>query len=158
MLLILNVGKGKVINLGKVMVLSFTDDEEDIYKGILNIVNGSNNFEQYNIFQNIKPIQEGALKIDFVQRSVLVNDIEIELTYIEFEILCLLASNPGRVFSKEQIYDIVWKEAYAGDYNIIMSHIHNIREKIEDNPSEPVYIQTIWGVGYRFNKNLSSGL
>ena len=54
MLLILNVGKGKVINLGKVMVLSFTDDEEDIYRGILNIVNGSNNFEQYNIFQNIK--------------------------------------------------------------------------------------------------------
>lgn len=136
------------------MVLSFTDDEEDIYKGILNIVNGSNNFEQYNIFQNIKPIQEGALKIDFVQRSVLVNDIEIELTYIEFEILCLLASNPGRVFSKEQIYDIVWKEVYAGDYNIVMSHIHNIREKIEDNPSEPVYIQTIWGIGYRFNKNL----
>ena len=68
MLPILNVGKGKVINLGKVMVLSFTDDEEDIYKGILNIVNGSNNFEQYNIFQNIKSIQEGALKIDFVQR------------------------------------------------------------------------------------------
>ncbi len=154
MLLILNVGKGKVINLGKVMVLSFTDDEEDIYRGILNIVNGSNNFEQYNIFQNIKLVQEGALKIDFVQRSVLVNDIEIELTYIEFEILCLLASNPGRVFSKEQIYDIVWKEAYAGDYNIVMSHIHNIREKIEDNPSEPVYIQTIWGVGYRFNRNL----
>ena len=93
MLLILNVGKGKVINLGKVMVLSFTDDEEDIYRGILNIVNGSNNFEQYNILQNIKLVQEGALKIDFVQRSVLVNDIEIELTYIEFEILCLLKSH-----------------------------------------------------------------
>lgn len=158
MLLILNVGKGKVINLGKVMVLSFTDDEEDIYKGILNIVNGSNNFEQYNIFQNIKPIQEGALKIDFVQRSVLVNDIEIELTYIEFEILCLLASNPGRVFSKEQIYDIVWQEPYSGDYNIVMSHISHIREKIEDNPGKPFYIQTVWGIGYRFNKNLSSSL
>ena len=50
----------------------------------------------------------------------------------------------------EQIYDIVWKEAYAGDYNIVMSHIHNIREKIEDNPNEPTYIQTVWGVGYRF--------
>ena len=140
------------------MILSFTDDEEDIYRGILNIVNGSSNFEQYNILQSIKPIQEGALKIDFAQRSVWVNDAEIELTYIEFEILCLLASNPGRVFSKEQIYDIVWKEAYAGDYNIVMSHIHNIREKIEGNPSEPIYIQTVWGVGYRFNKNLSSGL
>ena len=64
----------------------------------------------------------------------------------------------GRVFSKEQIYDIVWKESYSGDYNIVMSHIRNLREKIEDNPSKPIYIQTVWGVGYRFNKNLSSGL
>ena len=140
------------------MILSFTDDEEDIYRGILNIVNGSSNFEQYNILQSIKLIQEGALKIDFVQRSVWVNDAEIELTYIEFEILCLLASNPGRVFSKEQIYDIVWKEAYEGDYNIVMSHIRHIREKIEDNPGKPLYIQTVWGIGYRFNKNLSSSL
>lgn len=70
----------------------------------------------------------------------------------------MLASKPGRVFSKEQIYDIVWKEAYVGDYNIVMSHVHNIREMIEGNRSEPIYIQTVWGVGYRFNKNLSSGL
>ena len=77
-----------------------------------------------------------------------------KLTFIEFEILCLLASNPGRVFSKEQIYDIVWNEPYYGDYNIVMSHIRNIREKIEDNPSEPIYIQTVWGIGYRFNQYL----
>ena len=50
--------------------------------------------------------------------------------------LHLLAQNPGRVFSKEQIYDIVWKEPYSGDYNIVMSHIRNIREKIEDNPEQ----------------------
>ena len=79
---------------------------------------------------------------------------EIELTYTEFEIFKLLAKHPGIVFSKEQIYDIVWKESYSGDYNIVMSHIRNIREKIE----QPIYIQTVWGVGYRFNKNLSSGL
>ena len=66
----------------------------------------------------------------------------------------LAPKHPGIVFSKEQIYDIVWKEAYSGDYNIVMSHIRNIREKIEDNPSKPIYIQTVWGVGYRFNKNL----
>ena len=144
--------------MGKVMILSFTDDEEDIYKRILQIINGSKNFEQCSAFQNIKLIQAGKLWIDYMQRSVCVNNIEIELTYIEFEILYLLAGNPGRVFRKEQIYDIVWNEAYAGDYNIVMSHIHNIREKIEDNPSKPIYIQTVWGVGYRFNKNLSSGL
>lgn len=71
---------------------------------------------------------------------------EIEFTFTEFEILLLLAQNAGMVFSKEKIYIIV------------MSHISNLREKIEDNPSKPIYIQNVWGVGYRFNKNLSSGL
>lgn len=79
---------------------------------------------------------------------------EIELAYTEFEILLLLAQNVGIVFSKEQVYNSVWKKSYFGDYNIVMSHIRNIREKIEDNPSKPVYIQTVWGVGYRFNKNM----
>lgn len=76
------------------------------------------------------------------------------MTYTEFEILLLLAQNAGIVFSKEQIYDRVWKGPYYGDYNIVMSHIRNIRENIEDNPSKPVYIQTVWGVGYRFNQTL----
>ena len=49
---------------------------------------------------------------------------------------------------------LVWKEPYFGDYNIVMSHIRNIREKIEDNPSKPIYIQTVWGVGYKFNNKL----
>ncbi|MFQ9239399.1 MAG: helix-turn-helix domain-containing protein, partial [Roseburia sp.] len=79
---------------------------------------------------------------------------EIDLTFTEFEILHLLARNPGRVFSKEQIYNSVWKEPYFGDYNIVMSHIRNIREKIEDNLHKPVYIQTVWGVGYKFNDKL----
>ena len=70
-------------------------------------------------------------------------ETEIELTYTEFEILLLLAQNAGIVFSKEQIYDCVWKEPYFGDYNIVMSHIRNLREKIEDNPSKPMYIQTV---------------
>ena len=83
---------------------------------------------------------------------------EIEFTFTEFEILLLLAQNAGMVFSKEKIYNIVWKEPYFGDYNIVMSHIRNLRGKIEDNQSKPIYIQTVWGVGYRFNKNLSSGL
>ena len=92
--------------------------------------------------------------IDEVQRVIIRENQEIELTYTEFEIFKLLAKHPGIVFSKERIYDIVWKESYSGDYNIVMSHIRNIREKIE----QPIYIQTVWGVGYRFNKNLSSGL
>lgn len=99
-----------------------------------------------------------GIEIDVSKRLVYRDKREINVTCIEFEILYILARNPGRVFSKEQIYDFVWKESYSGDYNIVMSHIRNIREKIEDNPSKPVYIQTVWGAGYRFNKKISSGL
>ena len=95
-----------------------------------------------------------GLYIDKRKRIVVRKKNEIDLTYTEFEILLLLAQNAGIVFSKEQIYDSVWEEPYFGDYNIVMSHIRNIREKIEDNPSKPVYIQTVWGVGYRFNQTL----
>ncbi len=100
----------------------------------------------------------GDILIFVDKREVFRNKQKVNLTYTEFEILRLLAQNSGKVFSKEQIYDIVWKEPYSGDYNIVMSHIRNIREKIEDNPGKPVYIQTVWGVGYRFNQNISSGL
>ena len=99
-----------------------------------------------------------GIEIDVSNRLVYRDGKEIKTTFREFEILYLLASNPGMVFSKEQIYDIVWQEPYSGDYNIVMSHIRHIREKIEDNPGKPLYIQTVWGIGYRFNKNLSSSL
>ena len=105
-----------------------------------------------------EPLHFSGLCIDLIQHQVYKGGLEIALTYTEFEILILLAKHPGKVFSKEKIYDTIWKEPYYGDYNIIMSHIRNIREKIEDDPSKPVYIQTVWGVGYRFNKNVSSGL
>lgn len=106
------------------------------------------------MLQETKNIQIGELIVDLSKRSVITGNTEVTLTNREFEILYLLASSQGRVFSKEQIYDLVWEEPHSGDYNIVMSHIRNIREKIE----QPIYIQTVWGVGYRFNKNLSSGL
>lgn len=94
------------------------------------------------------------LSISPDRREVTRNNRKIKLTFTEFEILYLLAQNPDKVFSKEQIYDIIWKEPYSGDYNIVMSHIRNIREKIEDDASKPVYIQMVWGVGYRFNQKM----
>lgn len=144
--------------MGKVMILSFSDEEEDIYQRMIQIINSSKNFEWCNMLQEENDIRIGELTVDLSKRSVITGNTEVTLTNREFEILYLLASSPGRVFSKEQIYDLVWKEPYFGDYNIVMSHIRNLREKIEDNPSKPIYIQTVWGVGYRFNKNLSSGL
>ena len=135
------------------MILTFEDDEKELYMNILNYV--GNKMEAVQITDVSKSRKQyGELEVDLSRRTLLKRKIEIELTFTEFEIFILLAESPGRVFSKESIYDKVWKEPYLGDYNIVMSHIRNIREKIEDNPSKPIYIQTVWGVGYRFNKNL----
>jgi DNA-binding response OmpR family regulator len=150
------LGQGET--MGKIMILSFSDTEEDIYQRMLQVVCNSKSFEWCNMEQDTESIQLGKLKIDLCKRSVAIGKTEVVFTSREFDILYLLAKNPGRVFSKEQIYDIVWQEPYSGDYNIVMSHIHHIREKIEDNPGKPIYIQTVWGIGYRFNKNLSSSL
>ena len=143
-------------SFGKVLILSFRDDEEYIINRILSCMNRETEILHQGDVPNGQLYFEG-LYIDEQKRIVVRENNEIELTYTEFEILLLLAQNIGKVFSKEQIYDRVWKEPYFGDHNIVMSHIRNLREKIEDNPSKPVYIQTVWGVGYRFNKNLSSG-
>lgn len=92
-------------------------------------------------FENTKRVVEEKLceklvfegiEIDISRRLIYRGKSEIKTTFVEFEILHLLARNPGKVFSKEQIYDIVWKEPYFGDCNIVMSHIRNLREKIED--------------------------
>lgn len=139
--------------LGKIMVLMFDDNEEDVFHHIMSYVKaGAKSFTLMDTPKEV--LSFGKLEIDKGKHIVIKNDSEIELTFIEFEILLLLAQNAGTVFSKEQIYDIVWKEPYSGDYNIVMSHIWKIREKIEDNPSKPVYIQTVWGVGYRFNQKM----
>lgn len=141
-------------NIGKILILTFEDNEKDVLNHIVSCMSG-----QTKVLRNVNDnLLFSGMEINEVSRLVIRNNREVELTYTEFEILNLLARHPGMIFCKEQIYDAVWKEPYYGDYNIVMSHIHNIREKIEDNPSDPVYIQTVWGVGYRFNKNLSSGL
>ena len=143
--------------MGKIMILAFNDNEEDLFCYIKSYVSAG--ARAFTITDSPKDVLNlGVLQIDRIRRIVSKNSIEIELTFTEFEILLLLAQNVGVVFSKEQIYDTVWKEPYSGDYNIVMSHIRHIREKIEDNPGKPLYIQTVWGIGYRFNKNLSSSL
>lgn len=135
------------------MILTFEDSEEEILNRIISYV--GTGVRAFQVTEIIKTnLNFNGLEIDITNRLVRKQRQEIDLTFIEFEVLYLLANSPGRVFSKEQIYDIVWKEPYSGDYNIVMSHIHNIREKIEDNPSKPIYIQTIWGVGYKFNGKL----
>ena len=131
-------------SFGKILILSFEDGEEHIFNRRLSYVNEEIEVLKHDDFCKEKLHFEG-LCIDKYKRIVVRDENEIELTYTEFEILLLLAQNAGIVFSKEQIYDSVWKEPYFGDYNIVMSHIRNIREKIEDNPSKSIYIQRVWG-------------
>ena len=133
------------------LILTF----EEILNHIISCVNtGARAFQ---VIENAKTnLSYGDIVILLDKRELFRKQEKIDLSFIEFEILHLLMRSPGRVFSKEQIYDIIWNEPYSGDYNVVMRHICNIREKIEDDPGHPVYIQTVRGVGYRFNGNLGS--
>jgi len=95
-------------------------------------------------------IDFGWLRINKGTRRVFVDEIEITLTHKEYELLCFLASSPEIVFSKETIYDRIWGEDTYGDIKTVAVHISRLREKTEKNASEPTYIQTVWGAGYRF--------
>ena len=93
-----------------------------------------------------------GMTIDKNNRVVTVNGTMLELTGKEFDLLFFLATNKGRVFTKKQIYTQVWDDEYAFDDSNIMSFISKLRKKIEPDPEQPFYIQTVRGVGYRFNK------
>lgn len=99
---------------------------------------------------NIVEIHE--LVMDMDNLTIRKNGQEIKLTSKELQILKLLMMNPKKVFTKEHIYQTVWDEPYYGDENIINVHMRRLREKIEDNPSEPQYIKTLWGIGYRLGE------
>lgn len=94
-------------------------------------------------------ININGLEINPINHTVMVYGKEVNLTPTEFDILFLLASNRGRVFSAEEIFEKVWKERYFDSDNTVMVHIRKIREKIEEIPRKPAFIKTVWGVGYK---------
>ena len=108
--------------------------------------------------KNINPlkIHYGDIVIFLATRELFRKQKKIDLSFTEFEILHLLMRNPGRVFSKEQIYDIIWNEPYSGDYNVVMRHICNIREKIEDDPA-PINTRMVLEKGLRIFGSSRSG-
>ncbi|MBO6108351.1 MAG: response regulator transcription factor [Eubacterium sp.] len=91
-----------------------------------------------------------GLKVDTMGRTVAVNNKEINLTAKEFDLLELLMTHSGKVYSREQLLDEIWGKEYPGDVRTVDVHIRRLREKIELSPSEPKYIHTKWGVGYYF--------
>ncbi|MGZ9818123.1 response regulator transcription factor [Peribacillus simplex] len=94
-------------------------------------------------------IEIGELKINVDTRQVYVQNQEVRLTPKEFDILELLARNKGIVLSVQKIYEVVWKEEFLKSDNNVMVHITKIRDKIEQDPKRPIYVKTVWGVGYK---------
>ena len=97
-------------------------------------------------------IQAGPLAIYPDSYLAYKNNRPLELTGREFELLLFLARNPNIVFSKERLFDHIWGMEAVGDISTVTVHINKLRDKIEDDPSEPQFIKTVWGVGYRFQK------
>jgi DNA-binding response OmpR family regulator len=92
------------------------------------------------------------LTLDLETFSAQVEGRNVQLTAKEFHILKLFMTNPSRVFTKEQIFHFIWEEDYLGNENVINVHIRRLREKIEADPSNPEYIRTIWGIGYKLGE------
>lgn len=94
-------------------------------------------------------LTKGSLTLNLNDYSVSKNGELLELTGKEFEILKLFMQNPKKVYTKEQIYSLIWKDTYYGDENAVNVHISRLRSKIEDDPRNPIYIITVWGIGYK---------
>lgn len=102
--------------------------------------------------ENSKVIESGDLKLDCESRRLFVQGREINLTAKEFDLLELLVMNPNKVYSRENLLNLVWGYEYPGDVRTVDVHVRRLREKIEPNPSEPKYVHTKWGVGYYYQK------
>jgi DNA-binding response OmpR family regulator len=96
-------------------------------------------------------INHKGLEINTASHKVFINGKEVQITAKEYELLLFLASNPNIVFTKEHLFDRIWGDEYYGDSATVPVHIQKIRKKIEKDPSNPEFIETLWGTGYRFN-------
>lgn len=97
-------------------------------------------------------IVAGPVRVDTAMFTATVHGEPVDLTATEFKILKLLAAHPGRVYTKAQIYRLVWDEEFGGDYATVQVHVRRLRAKIEKDPSDPKLIGTVWGIGYRFEQ------
>ena len=98
-------------------------------------------------------LEAGHIRLDAGQRSAWRDGVEVELTAKEFDLMELLLRNPGRVYSRENLLNVVWGYEYIGDYRTVDVHVRRLREKLELDPASPEYIRTKWGVGYYLAKS-----
>ena len=114
----------------------------------------------YNLNSDSKNVQKmikiGEIELDIFSNTLKKRDNEVILTSVEYKIIKLLMENAGRVFTKKEIFETVWEEYFMGDDNTIMVHMSNLREKIEDDSRKPIYLKTVRGLGYKFEKKVIS--
>jgi len=107
-------------------------------------------YDQEAAQQPAQRVQLGRLAIDPEKRKVTLDGDTLELTNKEFDLLLLFARHPGKAFNRQELLDEVWGYQYSGYSHTVNTHINRLRNKIEDAPSDPQYVKTVWGVGYRF--------
>jgi DNA-binding response OmpR family regulator len=107
-------------------------------------------YDQEAAQQPAQRVQVGRLAIDPEKRKVTLDGDTLELTNKEFDLLLLFARHPGKAFNRQELLDEVWGYQYSGYSHTVNTHINRLRNKIEDDPSDPQYVKTVWGVGYRF--------
>jgi DNA-binding response OmpR family regulator len=100
--------------------------------------------------QEAPPIVHGPLRVEPASRRVFLDGEEVALTMREFDLLAFFAANPGRVFSRDQLMEAVWMEPWFNDTSTVTVHVRRLRAKLDDDPAQPRFIETVWGVGYRF--------
>lgn len=103
-----------------------------------------------SVKEEMNVIKNGEIQLDCDSRQLMVSDKRINLTAKEFDLLELLVSHPGKVYSREQLLEFVWGKDYPGDLRTVDVHVRRLREKIEPNPSDPRYVHTKWGIGYYY--------
>lgn len=96
-------------------------------------------------------MEAGPLRIDTEAHTAAVRGEQLTLTNKEYELLLFLARHPNQVFSREDLYELIWGLESMGDNITVTVHVNRLREKVEENPSKPQRIQTVWGIGYRLN-------
>lgn len=127
--------------------------DNDFYQSLIKFIS-DHGYSPKVVVRNTDTLSFKNLEIISSKHQVFLHNKKIHMTNKEFYILELLARNKGQVFSKEQIYDQIWGENYYSDNQNIIAYINKIRKKIEPDPSNPIYILTVWGIGYKFNEEI----
>lgn len=145
--------KIKVLNLGADDYITKPFESEEIIARVNSQLRRYRKFDMQ--LNKNKEYKFKELTLDEESRQVKVKNIDLALTAHEFDILCILLKNPNKVYSREALYESVWKNGYYGEDNSVNVHVSNIRKKIKEISLDEQYIKTVWGIGFKLNnKNL----